>query len=87
MFGSTLFIPSIPLNQKKQPQAALKQSERPAKLGELEISVTPRILLTRSIVQQFADLGVQQLIVMPPTRLSVSQLEDFVTRMGESVIA
>lgn len=70
----------------KQLQEALKQSARPTGLGELEISITPRIPLTRSIVQQFADLGVHRLILMPPTHLSISQLEEFVTHMGEAVI-
>ena len=67
-------------------QEAHRQYERPTDLGELEISVTPRIPLTRAIVQQFADLGVHRLILMPPTHLSFSQLADFVTHMGEALI-
>ena len=71
----------------KQLQEALKQSARPTDLGELEISITPRVPLTRSTVQQFADLGVHRLILMPPAHLSVAQLEEFVTHMGETIIA
>lgn len=67
-------------------QATLQQYERPMDRGSLEISVTPRIPLTRAIVQQFADLGVHRLILMPPTHLSVAQLEEFVTHIGEAVI-
>ncbi|GHP00007.1 LLM class F420-dependent oxidoreductase [Reticulibacter mediterranei] len=67
-------------------QKALKQYERPLSLGELEISVTPSIPLTKAIVQQFADLGVHRLILMPPTHLDVSQLEAYITHIGETII-
>jgi probable F420-dependent oxidoreductase len=67
-------------------QEALKQYERPLNLGELEISVTPSIPLTRAIVQQFADLGVHRLVLMPPADLDVSQLEAYVTHIGETII-
>jgi hypothetical protein len=67
-------------------QEALKQYERPLNLGELEISVTPGIPLTRTIVEQFADLGVHRLVLMPPTHLDISQLEAYVTHIGETII-
>jgi probable F420-dependent oxidoreductase len=67
-------------------QKALQQYERPASLGELEISVTPGVPVTRASVQQFADLGVHRLILMPPTHFNISQLADFVTRMGETLL-
>jgi probable F420-dependent oxidoreductase len=69
-----------------QLQQALQQYERPADLGELEISVTPRRPITQAAVQQFADLGVHRLILMPPPGYDMSQLESFVTNMGETVI-
>jgi hypothetical protein len=62
------------------------QYDRPTELGELEISVTPRISLTRAIVKQFVDLGVHRLIVMPPSSLNESQLQKFVTNIGETLI-
>ena len=67
-------------------QEARAQYDRPTDLGELEISVTPRISLTRAIVKQFVDLGVHRLIVMPPSSLSESQLQKFVTNIGETLI-
>lgn len=70
----------------KQLQEALKQYERPTDLGELEISVTPSIPLTREIVQQFADLGVHRLVIMPSSSFNESQLVDFVTRLGDTII-
>jgi probable F420-dependent oxidoreductase len=67
-------------------QEALQQYERPTDLGELEISVTPRTPLTRATIQQFVDLGIHRLILMPPAHFSVSQLAEFVTHMGETLI-
>lgn len=69
-----------------QIQEARQQYNRPTDLGELEISVTPRVTLTREIVQQFADLGVHRLIVQPPDHFSISQMEEFVTRLGDDII-
>jgi probable F420-dependent oxidoreductase len=70
-----------------QIQVALQQYTRSADLGELEISVTPRVPLTHAVVQQFADLGVHRLIVMPPNHLSITQLEDFVAQLGNDILA
>jgi probable F420-dependent oxidoreductase len=41
------------------------REERPAGMGPLEISVTPRGQLTRERVQRFEELGVHRLVVMP----------------------
>ncbi len=65
---------------------AREQYDRPGDLGELEISVTPRTSLTRTIIKQFVDLGVHRLIVMPPSSLSEPQLQEFVTSIGETLI-
>lgn len=65
---------------------AREQYDRPNGLGELEISVTPRTSLTRTIIKQFVDLGVHRLIVMPPSSLSEPQLQEFVTTIGETLI-
>jgi len=40
--------------------------ERPAELGELEITVTPRGRLTPETAAKFAGLGVHRLVVIPP---------------------
>lgn len=39
--------------------------DRPASLGELEISVTPRGVVSVDDAKRFADLGVERLILMP----------------------
>jgi probable F420-dependent oxidoreductase len=46
-------------------QGVAARHERPAELGELEITVTPRGRLTRETAGAFADLGVHRLVVMP----------------------
>ncbi|MFU8817732.1 MAG: LLM class F420-dependent oxidoreductase [Pseudomonadales bacterium] len=40
--------------------------ERPAELGPLEISLTPRVRLDAAIVEEFAEMGVHRLIPMLP---------------------
>jgi hypothetical protein len=40
----------------------------------------------RAIVQQFVDLGVHRLIVMPRSSLGEPQLQEFVTNIGETLI-
>jgi hypothetical protein len=65
---------------------ARAQYDRPTDLGELEISVPPRISLTRAIGKQFVDRGMHRLIVMPPSSLGEPQLQKFVTNIGETLI-
>jgi probable F420-dependent oxidoreductase len=59
---------------------------RPAELGELEISVAPRIPLDRDTAQRFADLGVHRLILIPPREMDAPALEQWVTTVGETLI-
>jgi probable F420-dependent oxidoreductase len=48
--------------------AAADRVHRPAELGELEISVTPRGQLTRELAGEFAEAGVHRLVLLaPPT--------------------
>jgi probable F420-dependent oxidoreductase len=52
---------------QKSIDALKKQAEkstRAAELGELEISITPRVPITDEVVKQFEDLGVSRLILM-----------------------
>jgi alkanesulfonate monooxygenase SsuD/methylene tetrahydromethanopterin reductase-like flavin-dependent oxidoreductase (luciferase family) len=44
---------------------AADQVDRPAHLGELEISVTPRVPVTAETAAAFAELGVDRLVPMP----------------------
>lgn len=45
---------------------AAKRVERPAELGELEITVTPRGRVTAERAAAFAELGVHRLVPIPP---------------------
>ncbi|MCW2896153.1 MAG: class F420-dependent oxidoreductase [Actinomycetia bacterium] len=48
--------------------AAADRVQRPAELGELEISVTPRGQITRELAAEFARTGVHRLVLLaPPT--------------------
>jgi alkanesulfonate monooxygenase SsuD/methylene tetrahydromethanopterin reductase-like flavin-dependent oxidoreductase (luciferase family) len=46
-------------------EEAAKRHERPAALGPLEISITPRGKFDADLVKRFADLGVRRLIPAP----------------------
>jgi probable F420-dependent oxidoreductase len=65
---------------------------RPAALGPLEISVTPRPTrggeaMDRATAERFAALGVHRLILMPPRALDASGLERFVEKTAREVRA
>jgi probable F420-dependent oxidoreductase len=47
-------------------RAAAAEVERPAELGPLEITVTPRVRLTPEVAAAFAELGVDRLVPFPP---------------------
>jgi alkanesulfonate monooxygenase SsuD/methylene tetrahydromethanopterin reductase-like flavin-dependent oxidoreductase (luciferase family) len=46
----------------------------------LEVSVTPSRVLDRGVVEAYAELGVDRLIVAPPVDLSLEELVEFVER-------
>jgi len=66
-------------------EAAARYS-RPASLGELEISVAPRVPLDKDTVVRFAELGVYRLILMPPRDKDAAALEQWVKTMGETLV-
>ena len=47
---------------------AAEATTRPADLGELEITVTPRIPLDRDTLRRFEDLGVHRVVSLLPGR-------------------
>jgi probable F420-dependent oxidoreductase len=63
--------------QRELMRAALAEAgrERP-----LEVSVTPSRVLDRGVVEAYAELGVERLIVAPPVGLSLEELVEFVER-------
>jgi len=59
------------------------ECDRPAALGALEISVTPRGKVDRDTVRRFADLGVERLIVYRPRATADEMLADVRTLAAE----
>ena len=55
-------------------QEAAQKYERPATLGELEISITPRAPATASLIREYEDLGVDRLILMQTGRTEADLL-------------
>ena len=64
--------------------AAAREVERPAALGLLEISVTPRIGFTADDVKRYTELGVDRLIPNSASR-TADELVDFLSRTAEMV--
>ena len=64
--------------------AAAREVERPAALGTLEISVTPRMGFTADDVKSYAQLGVDRLIPNSASR-TADELVDFLSRTAEMV--
>ena len=76
-------------------QEARQRSERPQELGDLGISIGPRVRLDLDTVKRFADLGVQRLILLPrrvsdtellSLTLSEGDMVDFVNQTGDTLI-
>lgn len=67
-------------------RAAASQYPRPAALGTLEISVTPRDPVTLDAAKEYAALGVHRLILRLPTDPDPQVLERFVGSVGETLI-
>jgi probable F420-dependent oxidoreductase len=65
---------------------AAARCERPADLGELEISVTPRGTPDRETAARFAELGVDRLILLPRWALDEAGLVAYVSRAGETLV-
>ena len=66
--------------------AAARQVERPAELGELEISITPPPgPLDPDAVSRYADLGVHRLIPFPLHRSGIA-VEGEVRAIGDKLV-
>jgi alkanesulfonate monooxygenase SsuD/methylene tetrahydromethanopterin reductase-like flavin-dependent oxidoreductase (luciferase family) len=59
---------------------------RPAELGEMEISVNPRVPVDRATAQRFVELGVHRLILSAPQNADVPAVEGFVQAVGSSLV-
>ncbi len=69
-----------------QIREAAKRYHRPASLGELEISIAPRIPIDKETAQRFADLGVHRLIFIPQPGKDANALVQWVTTLGETLV-
>jgi probable F420-dependent oxidoreductase len=67
-------------------QEAAQRYERPAELGELEISITPVGAVTADSLQAYAEVGVHRLIVYPPTPRAEQAVDAFVAQQAEIVL-
>ena len=60
--------------------------DRPAELGRLEITVTPRVRPTPEMVERFADMGVDRLVLLPNGQ-SVDEIAAFVGHIGTTLLS
>jgi probable F420-dependent oxidoreductase len=68
-------------------KAAQERHARPTALGVLDITVTPnpRAELTLDVVQRYADLGVQRLVLFRPTK-TPDELLAFIDKCAEELL-
>lgn len=66
--------------------AALRAAgERPAELGELEVTITPPGTPDPGTVRRYVDAGVHRLVVQPST-MDGTVIEDLITTLGETLV-
>jgi probable F420-dependent oxidoreductase len=63
-----------------------KRYERPAALGDLEITITPRETVDLDLVRRYADLGVHRLALLPRDLDSPTFTEELIEQIGSDVI-
>ncbi len=84
----------LDLNRTKQTLADLAEAHqrysRPPELGKLEITIAPTGSsdLTPELARQYADLGVDRLILCPPAQVgqSLADLSEFISQLGDRVL-
>ena len=64
---------------------AAEQVDRGEHLGELEISVTPRVPLTDETVTAFAELGVHRLVPMPRPGATAADIEALMAEAAAAI--
>ena len=79
----------LDLEQTAQALAGLRETasrvERPAGLGELEITITPRGTVDVDTATRYADLGVHRLAIQPHT-MDGSPMDELITTIGETLV-
>jgi hypothetical protein len=66
---------------------SIQHVRRPDELGTLEITVTPRGSLTPERAAQWAELGVDRLVVRPRPTAGVADIERVIDESAEAVAA
>src|SRR6266487_3515395 len=69
--------------------AALRETasryQRPPRLGELEITITPRGVVDVETARRYADLGVHRLAFLPPT-MEGSAIDELIASVAETLV-
>ena len=82
-YGSGWYGVRLDLVQTREALMRLAQARarhsslRPERLGDIEISVLPALPITADVAQQYAELGVDRLVLWPPDA-TPSDMESFV---------
>ena len=80
----------LDVEQTAQALADLRETasrqERPAGLGELEITITPSVAVDLDTARRYADLGVHRLAIQPQRALSATAIDQLITTVGETII-
>lgn len=79
-YGWELDVP-----QTEKALTALRAADRPAALGDLEITITPPSIPDLDTVHRYADLGVHRL-VLQPDNMDSATMAKLITTVGESLI-
>ena len=64
---------------------AAARYDRPAGLGRLEITVTPRVRPTPEMVERFAEMGVDRLVLLPNGQ-TIDEIAAFVDHIGTTML-
>ncbi len=87
--GSGWYGWDLDLAQTTQALAELREAgrrhQRPAALGELEITITPRGLPDRDTARRYAELGVHRLAILPRS-MEGSAIDALIAEVGETLV-
>jgi probable F420-dependent oxidoreductase len=67
-------------------RALAATTERPAELGDLEITITPTEPIDLDTARRYADLGVHRLLLWPTNVDGPDELERYIGTVGETLI-
>jgi alkanesulfonate monooxygenase SsuD/methylene tetrahydromethanopterin reductase-like flavin-dependent oxidoreductase (luciferase family) len=88
--GNGWFGYGLDLEDTKRAVAGLREAagkySRPAELGELEITVAPKVPVTEATAQRFSELGVHRLNLITPQEADATLVERFIETTGSTLI-